>query len=51
MSSVRGSSPNASSRAMIRHASRDDGSFPWTLQLTSAVGLPLTACIVGGGVG
>ena len=36
MSSVRGSSANASSRAMIRHASRDDGSLPCTLQLISA---------------
>ena len=50
-SSVRGSSENASSRAMIMHPSRDDGSLPCTLQLSSAAGLPETAWAVGFGAG
>ena len=51
MPSVRGSSANASSRARIRHASRDDGSLPCTLQLISADVEPATAMTFLGGVG
>jgi hypothetical protein len=59
-STVRRSQPNASSLAMIRHASRDDGSLPWTLQLTSTAcsfaiafaerggfGYPITNMLIG----
>ena len=48
---MRGSSANASSRARIRHASRDDGSLPCTLQLISAAVEPATALTFRGGVG
>ena len=51
MSSVRGSSANASSRARIMQASRDDGSLPCTLQLTRADVEPATALTFLGGVG
>ena len=36
---------------MIRHPSREDGSLPCTLQLSSAAGLPATAWRVGFGAG
>ena len=48
---VRSSWAKASSRAMIRQASRDDGSLPCTLQLTSAVGVAEIAAAVGSGRG
>jgi hypothetical protein len=51
MSMVRASSPNASCRARIRHASREDGSLPCTLQLTSADEDLAIVFAVAGGVG